>query len=519
MLSILGSHTGRPTDRQVVFNQLREAVVKIVGLREEMLAIELIVTTVPHLYSEPEGFADLLVHPSTDVRAGYRHEADYTALLDSLFVDFPDRGLNLLLRMTRERPSCRTAFNLVALRLVELERYREALAFARAAFQAKQNCVYTEDVLRAVLVPLCAGGIPEDLRLSDIEMALMDSHEEFFCPKAFNNFEVYRTGEVFMCCGSLLPASIGNVFDQPFDQIWNSETAQAIRESIHDGSFRYCSRTCTSLRGRGLPLKAELEQQTEDPREKRLLSERLTVLDDGPTLVNLAHDYTCNLSCPSCRRTKLSADSKRREVLDIVFDRGIKPLLPFVKNLQIAGDGDPFASKHYRQILAELSIARFPELRLKLLTNGVLLDANEWAAFSNIHPLLAEVSVSVDAATPETYAIVRRGGDWNRLERNLEHLGCERAKGVFPVFSLNFVVQQLNYREMPAFVEMGRRLGADRLDFQPVHNQTEAFARHEFQRAEVTHPLHSEYPDLQRVLRDPLLNDPIVNLCFNRDAR
>ncbi|MFN8392915.1 MAG: radical SAM protein [Bdellovibrionota bacterium] len=518
MLPILSGESESPSvDRHAKLYELRQQVTTLVTDCRYVDAIHLIEQRLPKLYLMPHGFGDLVANPSHDVRNGYRAQADHVTLLDSLFCETRTHQLEVLRQMSIETPDYRAGINLLTLKLLEAGAAREALELARSCFESKQNCVYSEAVLGETLRKVCEEGIPEDLKLSDVEESLLEDFSQFYCPKAFTNFEVFRTGEVFVCCGSLLPASIGNVYDSDFKSIWNSDAAQKIRASIHDGSFRYCSRTCTNIRTKNLPLKRDVEALPQELyRSSRISNNKLLVLQDGPKTVNLAHDYTCNLSCPSCRRGMKSADSKRREALDQVFERGISPLLAHTRDLQIAGDGDPFASKHYRQILSALSVEKYPTLKLRLLTNGVLFDENEWNNFANIHPLLADISISIDAATPETYELVRRGGDWARLMNNLEFLGERRREGKFPVLSLNFVVQQRNFREMAAFVELGKRFNADRIFFQPVHNQTESFTQTEFRDADILNPSHPDYTAFQESLYHPLLSDPVVRIGFPR---
>ena len=57
-------------------------------------------------------------------------------------------------------------------------------------------------------------------------------------------------------------------------------------------------------------------------------------------------------------------------------------------------------------------------MRINLHTNAVLCDERAWDDCS-LHGRVDEVDVSIDAARPETYAIVRRGGNFERLLKNL----------------------------------------------------------------------------------------------------
>src|SRR6185436_19199339 len=82
--------------------------------------------------------------------------------------------------------------------------------------------------------------------------------------------------------------------------------------------------------------------------------------------------------------------------------------------------------------------------------------------------------------------------------------------GEIPQFWLFFVVQQDNYREMIDFVELGTRLGVDRIWFQKVINFG-TFDESSFARADVSSSDHAEHHEFLRVLSDPRLRNPIVD--------
>ncbi len=69
------------------------------------------------------------------------------------------------------------------------------------------------------------------------------------CTKPFEEFHVLE-GSTHLCCASWLPESAGNLNFTDWESTWNSQSAQAIRASVHDGSFRYCNKTaCRSHSG------------------------------------------------------------------------------------------------------------------------------------------------------------------------------------------------------------------------------------------------------------------------------
>ena len=76
---------------------------------------------------------------------------------------------------------------------------------------------------------------------------------------------------------------------------------------------------------------------------------------------------------------------------------------------------------------------------------------------------------------------------------------------------INFVVQQDNYREIPEFVSLGKQLAVDNIWFQRLTNYG-AFDETTFTRADVTSPNHPEHNALLEILRDPLLQQPGIDI-------
>ncbi len=109
---------------------------------------------------------------------------------------------------------------------------------------------------------------------------------------------------------------------------------------------------------------------------------------------------------------------------------------------------------------------------LDLRTNGTLLDRDAFQKLRGIYDKLS-ITVSIDAATKETYDQLRRSHNmntWNNLMGNLEFLSEMRRKGELYFFQINMCVQMKNYKEIPDFIAMGKRLGVDRVYITPIRN-------------------------------------------------
>ena len=321
-----------------------------------------------------------------------------------------------------------------------------------------------------------------------------------FCSHPFDNFESYLRGEVRLCCPAWLPVPIGNLERQSAEEIWNSRAAQDIRRSILDGSYRYCSRMhCPKITAGALPAADALTNQE----HRGFVASQRTHLARGPRRVVLNHDRSCNLSCPSCRTRMIVARKAERERLNAMADRVLMPLLEHARTVHVTGSGDPFGSAHFRYVLRQIGRRRPPRLRLELQTNGLLL-AQSWAELA-LDGLVHTLSISIDATRPETYARVRRGGRFERLLDNLAFVAERRRAGTIARVRLDFVVQTLNFREMPEAVDLVRRFGFDGLKFQMIRSWN-TYSPDEFAEHNIGSPDHPRFTELLEVLRDPRLD-------------
>ena len=335
-----------------------------------------------------------------------------------------------------------------------------------------------------------------------------------FCSAPFRNFELHETGRVYACCDAWLPIALGNLNGQDAETIWNSQHAQDIRRSILDGSFRYCSHElCGLIAEKALPTR---EQARKDPFFRDIIDNNKVVMDEPATFISLMNDRSCNLSCPSCRVARLNFSTgylyELRKRLQTKLEQAFfsKPTdRDFM--IKVTGSGDPFASRVFREFLYALDKSKFPNLQIELQTNGTLFNEKTWKKLNKIHGNIFSVIISFDAATEKTYAITRRGGSWYHLVRNAEFLGGLRRQGQIGSLILDFVVQQANFHEMPQYIEIGQRLGADMIRFSKMTNWGNRSPA-EHNALCVWRPEHPDYAEFQEIISRPIFDDPNVRL-------
>lgn len=329
-----------------------------------------------------------------------------------------------------------------------------------------------------------------------------------FCDAPFVKFETLIDGTVAPCCSIWTQKRLGTIGAMTADEIWNGAEAQEMRESILDGSFRFCNKQrCTYIREDALPRRADVT----DPALRAAIDETRLVLDHAPRWLFLAHDATCNLACPSCRGEMMSATEEEERRFDIIEQQVFEPMLARgALTLSLSGQGDPFASHHYRSILRRIGAHDY-QLELDLHTNALLLSPERWPTYASLEKYRPLVNVSIDACTPEVYEIVRRPGKWEKLAPNLAFIAAKRAAGRFREFHMNATIQLDNFHQMPALMAHAEALGADSMRLYMMQN-TGGHLAADYPRKNVAdraHPLHRAFLE---TLRDPALARPVAHL-------
>lgn len=326
--------------------------------------------------------------------------------------------------------------------------------------------------------------------------------EERFCAKPFTELHVLER-TTHQCCANWLPTSAGDLSQSNWESVWNSQAAQAVRASIHDGSYRHCNKTaCPEIQAGTLPTKQQAMARW--PGLAALIAERETEVPEGPEDVNLAYDVTCNLSCPSCRTSKQAADAATRDRYSALQERAILPMLREAKSVFITGSGDPFASKNFRQLMERLTPDDYPDLRFRIMTNAMLFTPREWEKFPALHARVQSLQISIDGASKHTHELLRRGARWEVMEENLRFAADLLAQGMVESLYLSFTVQVDNFHEMGAAVDLADSLGVTGLYFGKMTNWG-TFSPEEYAQKAVFTPTHPQYRAFLAAMADPRL--------------
>jgi len=334
-----------------------------------------------------------------------------------------------------------------------------------------------------------------------------DRKKDYVCAVPFTSLEVHDFDR-FLCCASWLKKYLPRN-TKPLEA-WNSKEANDIRDSILDGTYKYCDNSqCPFLHqletfgnvGRVEPLfhKDKLPKEL-----KTTIEDYKNGITFSPKIIQFSMDRSCNLKCPSCRLEMFIADSKKiskvkQDIQDIEDTYGKE-----VTSLYITGSGDPFISVAFRDFLRNFNKSKWPKLQsIHLHTNATMWTKEMWDSMPNIHQYVKSCEISIDAGTKETYENkTRLNGEWETLINNLKFISTipnlKRIK-------TSFVVQQKNYKEMKIFYDLMSGIFKKYLHvyYNKITNWG-TFTEEGFFQEQVWNPLHPEFEDFVKEVNKTL---------------
>lgn len=316
------------------------------------------------------------------------------------------------------------------------------------------------------------------------------------CETMLNHLEVLNQGNTSCCCTTFMDNRLGEVLHS--DNIWESITHKILCLSSQNRTYSFCKKDmCPFFIGRNKIGSIDLDT----PYKKML---------DHPKVVAVAFDKSCNLHCQTCRKNVLIAQGKDADNNSRLMQYIQDHLLDKCELLIAAGDGEVFLSKYYKGIYLDPKCNDIPNIRL--LTNGTLFNSTRWGEFIKNKTGKIYLTVSIDAATEETYKKIRCGGNFKILRENMKFASKLRKTGELGYFRINFVVQKNNYKEMIDFVKWGIELGCDEVFFTKILNWG-TYTKEEFKEISMMKEDGiTPKEELQKVLDNPIMKNPIVDI-------
>jgi MoaA/NifB/PqqE/SkfB family radical SAM enzyme len=185
----------------------------------------------------------------------------------------------------------------------------------------------------------------------------------------------------------------------------------------------------------------------------------LRICRDEVAKVYIEPTNRCNLECRTCMRNIW--DEPLGQMESSTYSRileGVRDLFPAPK-IFFGGIGEPLAHPSIAEMVAR---AKETGATVELITNGTLLTPD--LSHRLIDAGLDMLWVSLDGATPESYADVRLGSALPEVLANIAAFRDARRAEYLQRSQLGivFVAMKRNIGDLPALLKTGRELGAKR---------------------------------------------------------
>ena len=317
-----------------------------------------------------------------------------------------------------------------------------------------------------------------------------------YCHRPFHYLHIDPGGSCRLC--AWMDARVGDLTKDSLQTIWHSKEAQVLRDAIQQGNFEYCrAQSCPFLENDALPdlPEAEFEAACNVPNQ--------------PDMFNVACDFTCNHSCPSCRKEVFRPEAEYTKTLHGILEK-IRPALHRATHISTCGNGDAFASPEIMEMLEHLH-PQNPSCNVNLETNGTLFDEGHWQRISHLGKCNFTVTVTPNSFVESTFRYLNGGHDtYQKIMHNMKFMSELRKQGAIKEFRVSIVVQDRNFLELPSFAERClNEFEVDQVIVKPLYRWF-CLKPDEYWFKDVLNPLHPDHAEFQEMLKAPILKDPRV---------
>lgn len=335
-----------------------------------------------------------------------------------------------------------------------------------------------------------------------------------FCSAPWTNLTVDGSGLLYACsCDGYVKKPIGNILNieskQEFFDLLNKNI---MKDSILDGSYRLCDAiVCPFIQDNILlnKVNAALFQNSTDS---------LTNLNLKEVLLQV--DQSCNLQCPSCRDgIIIHKNNEKTKKLKKILEKLENFIFLDAKEViyvRIVGNGELFASHTMLPWFLNFDFNKFPNINFDIHTNATLISRYE-DYLLKIANKIRLIEISTDAANAETYAVVRKGGNWVDFLKGMTTI--KKLQTVNSRIKLNnsFVVSSLNYKDIPEFIKFAKEYGSA-ITFYKVLAWSSS--KEKFDNLNIFSPKHPQHSDLINLFKTVDFDDlsfmsSIFNMKFN----
>ncbi len=313
-----------------------------------------------------------------------------------------------------------------------------------------------------------------------------------FCPQPFNRIEIYENGDVFNCCPPFLNNySIGNIFNNSFDDIWNGEKVRILRHNILKNDYSLCSDLCN-------------RKCNNDFNE----NEYKEIVNNYPEEISVSSDNTCNVRCKICRDNNFHTEYNK-EKLEEEIENIWLPIFKDVRLLRFGCSGEPFCS-YKESLIIKRAAEKYPNIKFHFHTNGILGNEKRLKEL-NVYDRIDTITLSLHSASRWTYNKIVRGGNYSKVMKNIKLYSKMKENNLINHFRMIFVVYSENYKEMPKFVKLAKENNAT-AEFWALRLVENTKVGTNFEKYSLININHKQHNDLVKLLKKPIFQEDNVIL-------
>lgn len=293
-----------------------------------------------------------------------------------------------------------------------------------------------------------------------------------YCHLPFTRVRVADDGGINFCCyqGSRY---IGNLCNQSFEEIWNSDLSKQIKESVKGNSLHsMCSNKECPKYYSNLDIKYD------------------NIVNDNfypNTLEFSLHSTHCNYGgknpnrkkvCIMCPRSDINFINRIKNVPDntFLFLNNLKDLFPHLNHLIILGVSEIFWEDKIFEIFDYIDFEKYKKnILFESITNGSLFDEEKQIKFLE-RVDKSFLSFSLDCAKAKTYKQIRKNNYFDTVIKNIESY-VKKVDEINKLYGeekhtvcINANVNMLNIGEMPELIKLAKKLGVKIVIMWPTHD-------------------------------------------------
>lgn len=193
---------------------------------------------------------------------------------------------------------------------------------------------------------------------------------------------------------------------------------------------------------------------------------------DLPKTIYLDACTLCQLNCPRCFMRLYPEKVKNGIGLGFLKFKDFKNLVDKneFERISLSSNGEIFLNPELSKIIKygfqkNINLDAMVGVNLNYLTNNM--------AETLVKYQFKQITVSIDGATPKTYAIYRRGGDFNTVIKNIEKINYYKKQynSQFPKLTYKFILFGHNEHEIDQAKTLAKKLNMD-MWFSPNYDRS-----------------------------------------------